>query len=236
MDIDTPPSEPSAPQTNGARNINVEPTKPEWRAGNVNGVNPEPKLGDNLKIPTKNPNAAGSEDSEDFLKPMFSEFRNVEPFAQRATGLDSFADLSSNLPFPSRPAAKVPLAHERPERGPTPIPSPPTAPRPPPGLMIPGTKLSAPDWLTYAREFENYLRQWFDYNKMMTGHFSARQNQNERKGLGWVNMRSDAGTREYLRALEDDKQIRQRWMAACDSHELHFREFQKHRDWMMRQQ
>ncbi|GAB1316734.1 hypothetical protein MFIFM68171_06944 [Madurella fahalii] len=233
MDIDTPPPEPSAPPTNGARNIHVEPTKPEWRAGNVNGVNPDPKLGANLKMPSMNPNTAGSEDSEDFLRPMFSEFRNVEPFAHKATGLGSLADLGSNLPFPSRPSAKLPLAQERPK--PRPISPPPPAPRPPPGLVIPGTKLSAPAWLTYVQEFETYMARWYSYNKKITGHFAARQKQNEGNGLEWLKVQGDAGAQEYLQALEEDKYIRQKWMAACDNHELHFREYMKHRERMKRQ-
>ncbi|KXX77865.1 DnaJ-related protein rsp1 [Madurella mycetomatis] len=233
MDIDTPPPEPSGPQTNGARNIPVEPTKPEWRAGNVNGVNPDPKLGANLKMPSVNPNAAGSEDSEDFLRPIFSEFRNVEPFAQKVTGLGSLADLGSNLPFPSRPSAKPPLAQEGPK--PEPIPSPPPAPRPSPGLVISGTRPGAPEWQTYVREFETYMTKWYAYCKKMTNHFSKRQSLNERNGLGWLNMQGDAGAQDYLQALEEDKYIRQKWMAACDAHELHFREYLRHRERMKRQ-
>lgn len=233
MDIDTPPPEPSAPQSNSARNIPVEPTKPEWRAGNVNGVGPDPKLGANLKMPSMNPNAAGSEDSEDFLRPMFSEFRNVEPFTQKATGLGSLADLGSNLPFPSRPSAKLPLAQEGPK--PKPIPSPPPAPRPSPGLVIPGTRPGAPAWLMYVRDFKTYMTEWNVYNKKMTVHFATRQSQNERNDLGWLDMQGDAGAQAYLQALEEDKYIRQKWIAACDAHELHFREYLRYREGMKRQ-
>ncbi|KAK4158276.1 hypothetical protein C8A00DRAFT_28782 [Chaetomidium leptoderma] len=223
MDIDTPPPEPSTPQANGPRNIPVEPTKPEWRAGVVNGANAEPKLGAGLKVPNLNPTAAGSEDSEDFIRPIFSEFRNVEPFAQKASGLNSFADLSSNLPFPSRPAAKIPLTHEKAK--PLDIPSPPVAPRAPASLCIPGSKPSAPTWRSYVKDFGAYLGAWFEYNRRMTDHFAARQRLNERNGSAWLNAQGEDGVREYSRSLEEDKFVRQKWMAACEAHELHYKEF-----------
>lgn len=243
MDIDPPAPEPgSAQPASGPRNINVEPTKPEWRAGNVNGAGAaaaEPKLGAGLKTAGAHvkPNVGGSEDSEEFMRPMFEEFRNVEPFAQKATGLGSFADLSSNLPFPSRPSAKVPLTQEKPK--PLDIPTPPAAPRPPACLVVPGTKPSAPAWTKYVREFEVYLGLWLEFNKKVTDHFAARQRLHERtKGPGaasWLDARGGTGVAEYLRALEEDKYVRQRWMAACEAHELHFREFQAHRERMLRQ-
>ncbi|KAK4125447.1 hypothetical protein N657DRAFT_568646 [Parathielavia appendiculata] len=232
MDIDTPPPEPAAGagQANGVRNIPVEPTNPEWRAGNAdtNGNNVEPKLGAGLKIPTLNPNAAGSEDTEDFIRPIFPEFHNVEPFAQRASGLNSFADLSTNLPFPSRPSVKIPLSMEH-EIAPKQlnIPTPPTAPRAPASLCIPGPKAaSSQAWVGYVREFEAYLRAWLEFNRKVTDHFAARQKLNEKSEIGvWLNAAGDGGVQEYLRALEEDRIVRQRWMAACDAHELHFREF-----------
>ena len=227
MDIDTPPPEPAPAEAhaNEPRNIHVEPTKPEWRAGhvNVNGANPEPTLGAGLKAPHLKPTAAGSEDSDDFARPVFSEFRNVEPFAQQSSGLASFADLSANLPFPSRASAKIPLVHEKPQ--PLVIPSPPAAPRAPPALCIPGSKPNAPAWLNYVREFEGYLGLWLEYNRRVTDHFAARQKVNEARGAGWLNAVGEAAVGDYWRSLEEDKYVRQKWKASCDAHEMHFREF-----------
>jgi hypothetical protein len=221
MDIDTPPPEPATGQPHVPRNINVEPTKPEWRAGN--GATAEPKLGAGLKAPNLNPNSAGSEDTEEFIRPVFPEFQNVEPFAPpKPSGLSSFADLSSNLPFQSRPSAKIPLAHEKPK--PIEIPSPPAAPRAPASLCIPGAKVSAPAWLAYESEFTAYMAQWSAFNRKMTDHFAARQKQNENNGLAWLNAVGDTGVSEYQRALEVDRFVRQRWTAARDADELHFRE------------
>ncbi|KAL2196745.1 hypothetical protein P885DRAFT_77867 [Corynascus similis CBS 632.67] len=228
MDIDTPPAEPAGPETDNPRNINVEPTKPEWRSGN--GSTAEPKLGAGLKIPNLKPTPAGSEDAEDFTRPMFSEFQNVEPFAQpKPSGLGSFADLKFNLPFPSRPSAKIPLVpsinQEKPTAKQLDIPSPPAAPRAPASLCIPGAKVSAPAWTNYEREFEAYMAMWYEFNRRVTDHFAARQRQNEGNGLGWLNTRDPSGVENYQRALDVDKIVRQKWMAACEAHELHFREF-----------
>jgi len=229
MDIDTPPPEPTDAQANIPRNINVEPTKPEWRPGN--GATAEPKLGAGLKVPNLTPTSAGSEDAEDFARPVFSEFRNVEPFAPpKPSGLGSFADLRSNLPFPSQPSAKIPLAQHQQQVKPTAkqldIPSPPVAPRAPASLCIPGAKLGAgPAWMKYVREFGTYMAQWFEFNRRVTDHFAARQRQNEGNGLGWLNTRGEGGVEGYLRALEVDKIVRQKWMAAYEAHELHYREF-----------
>ncbi|KAH6855651.1 hypothetical protein B0I37DRAFT_411629 [Chaetomium sp. MPI-CAGE-AT-0009] len=232
MDIDTPPPEPADGQANIPRNINVEPTKPEWRPGN--GATAEPKHGTGHKAPKLTPTSAGSEDAEDFGRPVFSEFRNVEPFAPpKPSGLGSFADLGSNLPFPSRPSTKIPLAnqHVHPHQAEKPaakhldIPTPPSAPRAPQSLCIPGAKVGAPAWLTYVKEFEAYMALWFEFNRRVTDHFAARQRQNEGNGLAWLNTVGDGGVAEYLKAVEVDKYVRQKWMAACEAHELHFREF-----------
>jgi hypothetical protein len=236
MDIDTPPPEPTDGQANIPRNINVEPTKPEWRPGNGVTAEPKPNTNTGLKAPKLTPTSAGSEDAEDFGRPVFSEFRNVEPFAPpKPTGLGSFADLGSNLPFPSRPSAKIPLTvppfhphqqqAEKPATKHLDIPTPPSAPRAPQSLCIPGAKVGAPAWLTYVHEFEAYMGLWFEFNRRVTDHFAARQRQNEGNGLAWLNARGDAGVTEYLKAVEVDKYVRQKWMAACEAHELHFREF-----------
>ncbi|KAK4140855.1 uncharacterized protein C8A04DRAFT_14576 [Dichotomopilus funicola] len=246
MDIDTPPPEPADAQQSdspktansaaGPRNIPVEPTKPEWRPGN--GVTAEPKLGSNLKMPNIAPTAGGSEDADDFSRPIFAEFRNVEPFAApKATGLGSLNDLSSNLPFASRASNKIPinLTHHQDHASssstkPLDIPTPPSAPRAPPSLCIPGAKFSAPAWRNYETEFEAYMVAWFAFNRRMTDHFAARQRRNEEGGLDWLNAQGDGGVNEYVRALDQDRYVRQKWMAACEKHELHFREFMQVRD------
>ncbi|CAK7198715.1 hypothetical protein SEUCBS139899_001379 [Sporothrix eucalyptigena] len=113
-------------QTNGARNIPVEPTRPEWRAGDAHkvataaastaaaaatvaaGTAPAP-----TSAPGTNTNpVGGSEDSEEF-RATLADIRKVEPFSEgtsgikgnAGTGLGSLGDLQSNLPFESKAAS-----------------------------------------------------------------------------------------------------------------------------------
>jgi hypothetical protein len=192
----------------------------------------DPSLGAGLKMPNLKPNNVGSEDTDDLRRPIFAEFNNVEPFAPpKATGLDSFADLSTNLPFPSRPSTKLHLDPDKETTPPRPhkvaVPTPPQAPRPPPGLCVPGSKAGVPppQWAPYAAAFEQYMKEWYVFNRKMTDHFAARQRLMENRGFSWVNARGDQGVDDYNEALETDKYVRQRWVAACDAHESHFKEF-----------
>lgn len=255
MDIDSPPPEkaaptaptaPTVPQPGGARGIPVEPSKPEWRAGSVNGTKPTPRT------PLKD-NARGSEDSDSFdlfTDPKvpdakfadanfagfkFAEFQNVAPFAPQPGGLGSLNDLKSDLPFESRPSAKIPLAKEAPK--PIAFPAPPKSPHPPPALAVPGLKPSAVAWKTYSEAFHKYMSEFADFSARYVDHFAARRrviDQNRRDtGFNWIESRGDTGIREYLRGIEEDKLVRQKWMAVCDVHELRVREFVKCRDKMM---
>lgn len=251
MDIDPPQPEPAPqpqPPANEPRNINVEPTKPEWRAGNVGGdavppVAPgggdaphDPKPASGAKLPKVNLNSAGSEDTEEFIRPMFAEFKNVEPFNQKASGLNSFADLSQNLPFQSRPSVRAPIVHEKPS--PLVCPAAPQPPKAPHTLTMTAAKVNSPAWNTYAQEFEAYLAKWSEWDKLMLSHFSARQAQLDKAGFAWV----IAGTgdsqqeKDYVIAQELDKPVRQKWLAAHDAHEIHIKEFQRLRWGLMRTQ
>ena len=228
MDIDTPPPEPEKTNTapKAARNIPVEPSKPEWRAGNAAGV----ATTESTTPPDLN--RMGSEDSSDFL---FSEFKNVAPFAPQSGGLGSLGDLKSSLPFESKAAPR--LAVEKEPAKPLPFPACPKSPRPPPVLAVSNLKPSHDSWVKYVHEFHRYMEQWAEFNAQVTDHFVARKNLiNESKkltGFSWVEARGDAGIRKYLQWCEEDKIVRQKWMAACEGHELRVREFLKYREKML---
>lgn len=231
MDIDTPPPEPSMPfaEPKVARNIPVEPSKPEWRAGNAAAV---PAAHTKPPVAPPNSNLMGSEDSTDFL---FSDFKNVAPFAPQPGGLGSFGDLKSSLPFESKAASQ--LVVEKEQFRPLPFPAAPKSPRAPPALAVPNLKPGQEAWNKYAQEFRRYMEQWADFNAQVIGHFAARTNMmNESKkstGFSWVEARGDAGIRKYLQWFEEDKIVRQKWMAACDSHELRVKEFMKYKEKML---
>ncbi|KAK0714810.1 hypothetical protein B0H67DRAFT_553458 [Lasiosphaeris hirsuta] len=232
MDIDTPPPEPIIPPIKNARTINVEPSKPEWRAGDLNGGPPDAKLGNGLNMPKPNPNTTGSEDTDDLSsRPIFSEFKNVEPFAPKPVGLSSFGDLRSNLPFESQPSAKLPILKEKPKSR-LEFPAAPVPPQTPPVLAIPHLKPNAITWIKYIHDFETYLKAWAAFDKMVVDHFVARHRVGEAAGdkrFAWVNTTGDTGIEQYLRWMEEDKSVRQNWMAACEIHEQRVKEFMRHR-------
>ncbi|KAK4209853.1 DnaJ-related protein rsp1 [Rhypophila decipiens] len=231
MDIDSPPPEPVIPPVLGARTINVEPTKPEWRAGDVNGV----KQGETAKMSNgvngpKVPdlNKAGSEDTPDFIRrDLFADFKKVEPFAPPKPGLGSLNDLASNLPFESKAAAKPPVEKEKPKPQDRLFPSPPIAPRPPTVLGVSTLKPSKQSWHNYTQSFAQYLYEWSVFNNKILDHFQARRKTVEEQTFRWATRGDNSGLQAYLVGLEEDRGIRQKWVAATDAHELHVREFSK---------
>jgi hypothetical protein len=104
-------------------------------------------------------------------------------------------------------------------------------------LAVSNLKPSHDAWAKYVHEFHQYMEQWADFNTQVIAHFVARKNLiNESKrqtGFNWVEARGDAGIRKYLRWCEEDKIVRQRWMVACEAHELRVREFLKYREKML---
>ncbi|KAJ4309567.1 hypothetical protein N0V84_011441 [Fusarium piperis] len=221
------PTEPApavgtAPVFNGPRNINVEPSRPEWRPGNLDNVNGKDKP---LEIPRKpvNPNNVGSEDSEEF-RASFADLRNVAPFAHQSSGLKSFADMKDNLPFESKASADI--AIKLPKVHPLRFPLPPVAPQPP---AANGAQPNAVSWDKYVKDFETYMQLWDTFNSQVVDHFATRKahiaRTREEKGYSFLEARGDADVQEYYNWLEQDMDVRRRWSAACEEHEHRFREF-----------
>lgn len=228
MDIDNPL------ETNGVRNIHVEPSRPEWRAGDVKGMKTDANPATIDSHTGMAPPVGGSEDSEEF-RATFADLRNVEPFAQPPTGLDSFGDMKSNLPFPSSAAGQAPV--QKPPSKPIKLvlPEPPKPPNAPPTFAVHGLKPSATAWVKYAGDFCNYLAEWQAFNTKYTDHFQARNVEMHKKmaNTGWVGSRDGAGMQEYLVWGEQDRQVRAKWTNACSDHDVHVQVFAAHRDRMM---
>lgn len=223
MDVDPPVHDVAA---NGVRNIPVTPSRPEWRAGDV---------GLGIKVDAKP--VGGSEDTEEF-KASFADLRNVEPFAQRATGLDSFGDLRSNLPFPSAASGQIPVrkpvAHKEKQIN---LPMPPKPPASPAALGPSlGLKPSAATWKKYMDNFAQYMEEWHTYNARFIEHFAARKVQVQQKlsNLDWISSKDDSGLAEYNSWEEQDHLVRDEWVAACNNHEIHTRGFMINRQKMMK--
>ncbi|KAB5577751.1 DnaJ domain-containing protein [Coniochaeta sp. 2T2.1] len=226
MDIDTPPPE-LEKKTNEpkvARNIPVEPSKPEWRAGVAAVGEAEAKT-------SPDPNRMGSEDTSAFL---FTDMKNA--FAPQSSGLGSLGDLKSTLPFESKAAPTLNLGEVATKTS-VPVPPCPKSPRPPPVLAVSTLKPSQDSWAKYVHEFHQYMEDFADWNASVTNHFVARKNiideSKRQTGFNWVEVRGDAGLRKYLQWCEEDKIVRQKWMAACEAHEMRVREFLKYREKML---
>ncbi|EKJ68520.1 hypothetical protein FPSE_11296 [Fusarium pseudograminearum CS3096] len=208
-----------------ARDIYVEPSRPEWRESSADNVNSVENRAESPKKPF-NPNNVGSEDSEEFLA-SFADLRNVAPFAQQSSGLKSFSDLKDNLPFESKPAPQIPI--KLPTVHPLIFPNPPVAPQIPSAVMVGGVQPSAHSWETYVKDFENYMKQWDGFNAQVVDHFATRKSRiahtREKNGYSFLENRGDADIQEYYNWLEQDMDVRRRWTAACEEHEQRFREF-----------
>lgn len=258
MDIDPPENGEATPKApaKGVRNIHVEPSRPEWRAGNVEGAAPPvpprptstieaanvPVAGQGEMQSTSAPASAnpfaapvgGSEDSEEF-RTTFADFKKCEPFAEAPTGLKSFADLKSTLPFDSRPSETIPLEREQPVGGSLDFPTPPVAPRLPPTMAVPSIRPSVTQFRKYAQDFGNYMDKWEVFNQKVLDHFIARQEQYKlrRQGLGLAWLDSNQGgdvARIYQNEVEQDHEVRKKWAQWCDEHQSRMREYVTFRD------
>ncbi|KAK3485785.1 uncharacterized protein B0T23DRAFT_407877 [Neurospora hispaniola] len=219
-----------------ARNVNLEPSKPEWRAGNLNNNNNGVKTSNggtssrrsssaanatHRPIPVPN---AGSEDSD--LRPIFGNFDVDKLVSPSGTGLSSFsADLKTNLPFESRASTTLP-PFEREKIKPKNInfPTPPKAPSPPAALATP-SQVTPSQWALYAEQFKLYIHQFNTFNGRVVDHFAARKIKNEQKGPAWVTQLGDKEMLEYLAWMEEDKTVMQKWAQAREAHELNVMEF-----------
>lgn len=261
MDIDVPPLEtadgiPKASQIHGARNIPVEPTRPDWRAGDVNSVPPKEthattdansvngtspeKAGDqSTSVPTTarpfTVHNGGSEDSEEF-RATLSDLKKTEPFTDPTpTGLKSFADLKSTLPFESRPSERIPVEKKPWTSAPLEFPIPPVAPRLPQAMTVKSLRPTLTQWRKYAQDFYNYMDKWESFNAKVVEHFSTRQKffkqRRQEHGTAWLDNAQDAkNVEEYMTELQQDQEVRKKWADACDIHQTRVREFMDFRE------
>jgi hypothetical protein len=185
------------------------------------------------KAPTTafNPNAAGSEDSDEF-RVSFADLKKTAPLSDAASGLDSFSDLKSNLPFESNASARVHLdTLQTPEQ--LIFPKPPMAPTPPAALAINNLKPSRGAWQKYVNDWAIYVRLWDEFDAKITAHFVARKEQvtiaRNNKGFSFLGAVGDGGCIDYLNTVHQDNEVRNKWAIACGEHEKRVREFMEYR-------
>ncbi|KAI3331535.1 hypothetical protein HD806DRAFT_529321 [Xylariaceae sp. AK1471] len=248
MDIDSPPPEPKPLKVNSARKYSTEPNRADWRAGVVNDVSsktagptsstngtkvifPEtnvaqPTLGTTNQFPSQQ---GGSEDTEEF-RTTFSDFKKVEPFTEPlSTGLGSFADLKTTLPFQSRPSEQIP-ADIKPRAKSLEFPTVPVAPRLPPTMAVAGVRPNTSSFRKYAQDFNNYLEKWEVFNNKVVAHFATRQEEfklrRSRRGANWL----EDGVVDYLAELDQDLDVQKKYADACMDHRRRVAEFMEFRD------
>ncbi|KAI0421193.1 hypothetical protein F5X98DRAFT_361454 [Xylaria grammica] len=250
MDIDTPPAEKAKPipkpaEVNSARTYFAEPHRKDWRAGDVNGVasksaGPTTSLngtkgdfsetkraqGATEKVPSQH---LGSEDTEEF-RTTFSDFKKVEPFMDPSpSGLKSFADLKSTLPFESQPSEQIPL-EIKPPVGLLEFPIPPVAPRLPPTVSVLEVRPNMPTYRKYIQDFYNYMEKWEVFDDKVLTHFATRQaefkSRRSRRGANWL----EDGASEYLTEIDQDLDVQKKHHHACAEHRKRIAEFMEFRD------
>ncbi|KAI1421652.1 hypothetical protein F5Y12DRAFT_787342 [Xylaria sp. FL1777] len=253
MDIDTPPAEkpkavPKPAQANSARTYFTEPHRPDWRAGDINGVaskaaglasntdgtkedlsgsnGAQPSVGVTDPLPSQH---VGSEDTEEF-RTTFSDFKKVEPFMEPApSGLGSFADLKSTIPFKSQPSEHIPL-DIKPPGGPLEFPPPPIAPRLPHPMGVAGTRPNNSLFRKYAQDFNNYMEKWDIFNDKVVTHFATRQKEFQlrriQRGANWL----EDGALGYLTEVDQDLDVQKKYADACTEHRKRVAEFIDFRD------
>ena len=139
--------------------------------------------------------------------------KKVSPFVPGNEGLKDLGDLSTTLPFESRPAASTScLAPQRL-----------ALPNPPKGPDIP-EKLTQNAWERYLAQMRAYMLEWNRYNKKMLGHFSDRQRDVE-DGLApeWMSAVGEGsgdkgGYGKLMQGIEEDFRVRAHWDVSWEKH------------------
>jgi hypothetical protein len=245
MDIDPPSDQQSEPiklsrengfagkeSSNEARSVPLEPSRHDWYSGDANGahVTAPPAGSQKPDLPRRQADGrtfrrrpTKSWDEEDF-KTTLEDLKNVEPLHHPATGLHSFADLTSNLPFPSQAASKLTIPHDF-SSGELALPHPPRAP------MVPRIAEGAirpmpPSWESYLLAFKAYMADWDIFNTKIVMHFVARRNQLDGMKNGWLEAFGDSDLDKYREGLREDRKVREWWAVACEKHEAGMDQFQ----------
>jgi hypothetical protein len=237
MDIDSPPRSHETPRPRtSARNIPVEPSNPNWRAGTAaelsgrrtsqtqSQTQPSPAP---FKVPT-----AGSEDTEEFKAATFAGWNNPNLFTSSECGLKGFAaDMKAHLPFESGPSESIPIKQVHPAARSLYLANPPHAPALPGPVGVPGMKLPADARQRYLREFQGYLVKWVEWNARVVDHFVARQKhmaeqlQKEKQVSNGLFSLSTSGAKEQIVWAMQDQPVRASWTRACDEHEKRIEEY-----------
>ncbi len=141
------------------------------------------------------------------------DLKNVAPFAPNNEGLKNLNDLSSTLPFESRPSTTL---AEPPAPQPLSLPGPPKVPDMP-------QPLTQNSWERYMAQMRNYMFEWNAFNTKMLAHFNERQASVENTlKPQWMSAIGDGsekwGYKAYMQGVEEDFRVREHWNRSWDKH------------------
>lgn len=210
MDIDPP-------ATGGARNVNVEPSRPEWRTGQPSGLGFQSPDESPPQSAPPQPQFDGQAELED-LKTNFNDFKKTEPFMTPAKGLSSFADLKTDLPFQSKASSAVPFPKTFDSKELI-LPPPPKGPKAP--ITSSATRPSSEVFNAYLSKMAAYMAEWIRFESQMVGHFQVRNEAVKmvsRTKSDWLGTLGDAHLDEYLENVRQDERVREWWATAVDKH------------------
>ncbi|MCJ1257039.1 hypothetical protein MMC24_004864 [Lignoscripta atroalba] len=160
--------------------------------------------------PAAPPNSNGRLHDDTDSPPLnLGNLKNVAPLAPSSSGLKDLDDLSTTLPFESRPAI-VPTQVPAPQR--LPLPNPPKAPPVP-------ERLTQVAWDRYTAYMRTYMAEWNAYNSRMLAHFNERQVEvNNKSGGDWITAVGGEGYGRYMRGVEEDFRVREHWDVSWEKH------------------
>ncbi|KAI4182949.1 MAG: hypothetical protein LQ346_006438 [Caloplaca aetnensis] len=152
----------------------------------------------------------GQGQSRDRDQLNLSHFKNVAPFAPNQEGIKDLNDLTTTLPFQSRPSARPPSS---------PVPQPLQLPSPPKAPVAP-EQLAPPAWERYTSAMRAYMNEWNAYNTKMLNHFNERLATVKAMSLkpDWMTAVGDGGYEKYMRGVEDDFRVREHWDVSWERH------------------
>lgn len=238
MDIDpaTPANEPvqeaSGPSSGTVPTVQVESDFVPNGSTTIHPHQGDSKLGNAIPNSTKQvpPMASGLHSAPNGSLFDVSSLKTVEPLIQPSHGLKTMADLSSTLPFESRPSPAHPSMHASNTGEETQavkpaileLPSPPKPPGQP-------TNLFQNTWEPYLAQMKAYMFEWTHFIDLMLAHFNGRQNE-VKTGLapnwmGNLGEGSQGGYKKYMQGLEADFRVRAHWDVAWDRHREAMRTF-----------
>lgn len=211
-------SESASSKASNASAMDIDPTStpPSVVHSQGNGDAKSPPKPANTESPSQPavpPKSTDNSHAEQDPHLNLGDLKKVAPFAPSNEGLTNLNELSSTLPFESRPSNG---AVNIPSREPLTLPNPPKAPQVP-------TNLTQTSWERYIAQMRGYMFEWNAYNTKMLSHFNKRQaTVEDTLRPEWMSAVGDGtekwGFKAYMLGVEEDFRVRQHWDVSWERH------------------